>query len=506
MIQNLKHRKPKQASDVFVIVKFVSVRFCGSVLTPAMASGKCFKDLSDELLLKIFSDLNIEDLAMSVQHVNSHWKNVSQDSSLWKNQTFSPGCKMSDEEITRHLRNMPALQAFCPSGGINTKFIVDILCKYCRDIRHIEFMHSHIVSNPTLYKILKKLPHIENLSIPIPEETRHLRFADLLAQFQKLTTLSFTHHYVPTVEDGVLRAIADGCPSLQSLDMGVKEFGIRDVEYFLEKKGQQLLSLSIGAYISTLAHRLLTKCVNLEFLHYECYNADVPGTDIQSLSKLSKLRNLTFICLAKCQARDVSTIFKNQSMSKLITLHLYHDDDFDSTSLTEILTNCPQLQSLSLRCCYLSDYVFQYIGTCKNLQYLDIARANFITDKSMEYVGAGCPNLSHLDIGYCSELTNKSIEYVCSGCQKLKYLNIQNCPTMTDDVLENIFKSKKLEVLVLSCNSHLLGIHFLLIPSNLIHLTELRVDGCLSLDEKLMDKLQEKMPHLLIVGNYTKNE
>jgi hypothetical protein len=63
-----------------------------------------------------------------------------------------------------------------------------------------------------------------------------------------------------------------------------------------------------------------------------------------------------------------------------------------------------------------------------------------------------------------------------------------------------------LEVLNLSWNSHLLGIHFLLIPSNLIHLTDLHVDGCLSLDEKLMDKRQEKMPHLLIVGNYTNNE
>jgi hypothetical protein len=193
-------------------------------------------------------------------------------------------------------------------------------------------------------------------------------------------------------------------------------------------------------------------------------------------------------------------------MSRLITLSIFYCDDFDDTSLTVILTNCPQLQSLTLQRCNLTDYGFQYIGTCKNLQYLDIENSPLITDKSMEYVGAGCPNLNHLNIGQCYQLTNKSTEYVCTGCQELRYLCIEECPKMTDDVLENIFKSKKLEVLILSRNYHLSGIHFLLIPSNLIHLTELDVQSCLSLDKKYMDKLQEKMPHLSITGIVTNSE
>jgi hypothetical protein len=67
-------------------------------------------------------------------------------------------------------------------------------------------------------------------------------------------------------------------------------------------------------------------------------------------------------------------------------------------------------------------------------------------------------------------------------------------------------KAKNLEVIKLSWNSHLLGIHFLLIPSTLVHLTELHIHGCFSLDEKDMDKLTEEMPHLLIIWLYMKNE
>ncbi|XP_033609752.1 F-box/LRR-repeat protein 3-like [Cryptotermes secundus] len=470
-----------------------------------MASGKHFTDLPDELLLIIFSNLSIEDLAMSVQHVNSHWKNVSQDDSLWEYQTFSPGCKMSDEEISRHLRNMPALRSFCPSRGTNTK-VVDTLCKYCRDIRHIYFGYSHKLSNSTLHQILKKFPHIEKLVIPLPKETDQLHFADLVAQLKKLTTLSFTSHCVSTVANGVLRAIADGCPSLQCVDMGFSKSQTKDIEYFLEKRGQQLSSFSVRSYISTVAHRLLTECANLESLTYHNLNADLPDTYIQSLSKMSEMRELVLRYFREGQTRNVSSIFKNQSMSKLITLYLYDSDDFDGSSLAVILTNCPQLQRLTVHECGLTDDGFQYTRTWKNLQYLDIARCLLITDKSMEYVGAGCPNLSHLRVADCYKLTNKGTEYVCSGCQKLKYLSIQNYPAITDDVMEHIFKCKQLEVLELSHTSHLLGINFHLIPSTLVHLTELHVHGCSSLDKKCMDKLKEEMPHLLIAGIYTRNE
>jgi hypothetical protein len=472
-----------------------------------MASGKCFTDLPDELLLMIFSNLSIEDLAMSVQHVNSQWENVSQDGSLWENQTFSPGCKLSDEEIARHLRNMPALQTFSPGRGTNTK-VIGTLCKYCRDIRQIQFWSSHKLSNSRLHEILKKFPHIEKLSIRLPKETHQLHFADLVAQFKKLTTLKFNYQYANDIRvaNGILRAIADGCPSLQCLDMGCCKFQTQDLEYFLKKKGQQLSSFFVRCYMSTVAHRHLTECANLECLDYHNFNEDLPSTYIQSLSKLSELRNLTLTHFREGQTRNVSQIFKNQSVSKLITLHIFDCDNFDGTSLTVILTNCPQLQNLTVKVCELTDYGFQYIGNCKNLQYLDIGDCSLITDKSMEYVGAGCPNLSHLNIGYCSQLTNKSVEHVCSGCQKLKFLDFTNCPEMTDDVMEHIFKSNKLEVLVLSCNFHLLGIHFLQIPSNLVHLTKLYVRSCFSLDKKRMDKLKEEMPHLFIVRNYSNNK
>jgi hypothetical protein len=71
--------------------------------------------------------------------------------------------------------------------------------------------------------------------------------------------------------------------------------------------------------------------------------------------------------------------------------------------------------------------------------------------------------------------------------------------------LDNILKCRELEVLILSFNPQLLGTNFLLIPSNLIHLTELDVQGCVALDKKCVHDLQVMMPNLKITGSYTNN-
>jgi len=465
-----------------------------------MAYGKHITDLPDELLLVIFSNLSIEDLAISVQHVNKHWKDVTQDDSLWRNQVFSPEYKMTDKEIARHLVNMPALKAFCPARGTNTKNIIPTMCKYCRDIRRIEFTWSHKLSNFRLQNIIKKYPHLEILHIPLPKEPDQLHYAILVGQLRNLTTLNFTDKYVEEVADGILEATAEGCPALLHLDLGYTKFQDRDVQYLLKKRGKQLLSFSVRHYISSISHRLLTDCCgNLQKLWYENYNPDFPSMYTQFLSKLSNLRSLK-LCYF-----DIPNMFKNQALSKLINLDLC-ECSVDDAVVTGIFTNCPHLKSLILGGEIITDDGFQHIGNCKNLERLEIPSRSSLTDKSMQYVGAGCPRLKHLDIGDGSGLTNMGIEYVCKGCQKLKYLAISACPEMTDSVLDNIVKCRELKVLILSWNSQLLGTNFLLIPSNLIHLTVLDVQGCDALDEKCVHELQVMMPNLKITSNFTVNE
>ncbi|XP_069675549.1 F-box/LRR-repeat protein fbxl-1-like isoform X9 [Periplaneta americana] len=470
-----------------------------TTLSKEMATGKHFKDLPDELLVEIFSYVSMEDLAISVQHVSGRWKDVSQDNALWKKKVFSPDMNTTDEEIARCLKNMPSLKAYCPKRGTNNN-IVNILCQYCEKIDHLEFSWSQRLNKVLVKRIVEAFPNIVNLSIPLPQETRNqLEFAQLISQFQNLTTLNFKDRGTENVAEGTLMAIADGCPSLQHLDFGYCNFPESEIRYLLKKRGHQLLSVTLTCYISTLGHELLCECTNLKRLNYENSNDDLPRTYVDHLSKLSKLEELKLCYFKTNQTKNIPNIFYKQSLSKLVKLSIFYCDDFDAAELTGIFRQCVELKFFYIRGYSDSGDGFKYVSNLKHLEHLDIACCDSLSDKSLEYIGAGCKNLKYLDICCCSLLTNKSVEFVCAGCPKLEFLSISECPLMTDAVIESVIKCKELTVLDLKWNVGISGSHFYMIPSNLTHLKELDICGCGNVDSKSVTKLQEEMPSLKII-------
>ncbi|XP_069675542.1 F-box and leucine-rich repeat protein 13-like isoform X3 [Periplaneta americana] len=501
---------------------------CGTTLLNEMASGKHFTDLPDELLIKIFSHISMEDLTMSVQHVSSHWKHVSQDDALWKDKVFGPGRDMDDEEIARRLKNMPSLKAFCPKRGMNIRNIVKILCRYCKDIQHLE-LRFQTLSSITLRNIVETFPNIVNLMFQFPKEPHdQLEIAKLVGQFQNLTTLTLLG--INTLAEGILLAIADGCCSLQDLSTGPCVFPESEIRYLFKKRGHQLVSLSLGCYISTLGHELLCECTNLKYLNYEHYNDDLPATYMNHLSRLLKLEELTLSYFYGDQSRNIPEIFHKQSLPNLVKLSLFFCDDLGEPELIGIFTHCLQILSFYMRGYNDPGDSFKYIFNLKQLEHLDICGIHLL-DKSVGYISAGCENLKHLYVGSCSELTDmsakyigdgckhlisldvaccpkltdSSVEYVCTGCPKLKFLDISDCPLMTEAMIQSAVKCKTLTVLHTKFNS-ISGNYFQLIPSNLICLKELDIFGCEKVDFENVLKLQEAMPGLKIVVNHKKND
>jgi hypothetical protein len=79
-----------------------------------MECGKQFDDLPNEILLKIFSYLSIENLSLSTHSVSMHWRKVSQHFQLWRNAVFNARKDITNKEIVKYLENMAALKTiFC---------------------------------------------------------------------------------------------------------------------------------------------------------------------------------------------------------------------------------------------------------------------------------------------------------------------------------------------------------------------------------------------------------
>jgi F-box/leucine-rich repeat protein 2/20 len=441
-----------------------------------MASGKQFDDLPNEVLLKIFTYLNIEELVVSTQNVCMRWREVSRDNKLWKNAVFNPRKEITDKEVAKYLESMPALRSYSATRRTGN-IVIDALCKSCRNIRSIDLHYSHNMNIPLIQKIIQHFPHIESLRVPLPyhmllEEL--IKFAELIGQCQSLRSLSLDGNAMcNVVMEGVLIPIADGCPSLQHIHLGYHGHLHEDILNLLQRKRYQLLSFSCEMSVTKNMAEHISACTSLQHLEIANYNDHLLYDDIQSLIKLKNLKYFAFRCCSEDVVNNLPMFFLSGSLSQIVHLDLSESYYISDITVTAIFDSCPQLQHLNISGSQsLQNEGLRYIGKCSHLQYLDLSMCMDLTDSSMEYVGAGCCNLKKLDI---------------SGCYK-----------MTDKAIEHVVKCKELQVLKFNYND-LTGSSFHLISTHLQRLSELHLENCKYLNEVYVDELHKEMMHLKII-------
>lgn len=124
----------------------------------------------DEILLEIFSYCRVEDLVLSIQHVNKRWKEVSQDPKLWKDLAFRPLKGTTDDFIRSVVEQAPMLRCLILSHEIDAPLLIDSLCKGCRDIQKLQFSSSQKLATSVLQKLRGEFPNIECLVLAVHEK------------------------------------------------------------------------------------------------------------------------------------------------------------------------------------------------------------------------------------------------------------------------------------------------------------------------------------------------
>lgn len=119
--------------------------------------------------------------------------------------------------------------------------------------------------------------------------------------------------------------------------------------------------------------------------------------------------------------------------------------EFDCTELPEevtdliddktvaILNKCPNLTSLDLTECSISDEGIKTLTeNCKALVAIKIGNCPGITKASILHIAKTYPNLESLDISDCETLNDQTVKELAQKCPKLISLNIANCTNITD--------------------------------------------------------------------------
>lgn len=372
-------------------------------------------DMPDVVLLKIFSYLNAEDLAMAIPYVDFRWNELSKSRMLWKDITFTPPPHLTELDIIQHLRNMPELRSFRLRHGKHIDMIITAIILHCKRIRRIVMEWKRGPSRKKVEELMHFFPQIECLDVVIPGSQFNIDFAKLYGNFSSDCTLTMLNRWRSNLR------VDETIPSVVCLPDS--EEVIREM---MVMRMQHLETLGIACNLTSNIFSTICNCKNLRYLFVFCEDSQTTlEIDIYKLRALNHLESLQLQCLQRCILNSKeSCVFP-----RLFKLEIVGCDG----ALFRLTTISTNLRHLNLQDSSFVDENLVDISLCKLLIHLDISDNINLTDKCIEYVAYGCHNLQFLDVSYCENMTDDilNILQTCRDLQALRMdgfnLKEENC-------------------------------------------------------------------------------
>ncbi|XP_020831450.1 protein AMN1 homolog isoform X3 [Phascolarctos cinereus] len=141
--------------------------------------------------------------------------------------------------------------------------------------------------------------------------------------------------------------------------------------------------------------------------------------------------------LQLCNCRKLKKLNLNSSKENRISV--------TSEGIKAVASACSFLSEASLkRCSNLTDEgVLALALNCRLLKIVDLGGCSGITDVSLQALGENCPFLQSIDfsatqeihMGHCVNLTDGAVEAVLTCCPQIHILLFHECPLITDDAV-----------------------------------------------------------------------
>jgi hypothetical protein len=424
-------------------------------------------DLPDEILLTIFKHLPAEDLSMTVPLVNHRWKALSQTPSLWSHLTFTPPVNMSDKQVAHALQTMPHLKSFRLQHGKNVDLIVDALCEYCPDIQDIVMDRKRGPSKGRLAKLLTTYSGISRLNVLVAGNVLQIDYTQLYG----ISTPRHSSLFLFVALDPETRRRIDwevhGGRALyiHSLPQGVE---------LLKARREALQFLTLCSRLTSKELDVIYTCEQLRSLCLKSYDRVVTTLDLDSLTRL---QNLECLQLYIHHNRDTQRSLRaryTSNMPRVVKLEIVSSFSFSNSSISRMISCCPNLQYLKIQTAALNDECFTTIDNCNSLKHIDIS-CNYL-------------------------LTDDTVKYIANGCAELEFLDVSSCIAMTERIVSFLKPLKRIQELRL--DHHKLSVQrFRSIPVQLPSVRILSIDSCSQLSAADIHDLATRYPNLQLATN-----
>lgn len=350
-----------------------------------------FQQLSDDIIVKIFSNLTTDQLC-KCSRVCKLWYRLIWDPTLWTSLVINNKAVNIDralKSLTKRLSyNTPTVCIIIEKINLNgcenlTDKGLHTIAKRCPELRHIELQSCSNITNPALFELVSNCVNLEHLNVSGCSNITCVSLANsILARapahyLHQVYLLYLDMSDCNLLDDRGLQILALHCSRLQFL--------------YLRR-----CNLITDAGIQHVA----TNCTELKDLSIsDCYN--VTDFGIMELSRLEP--DLRYLSVAKC-------------------------DKISDVGIRYISQHCLKLRYLNCRGCEaISDDSIELLARkCHRLRSLDLGKCD-ITDKGLFMLARYSPHLKRLSVKSCVGITDRGIIMVAQQCLQLQQLNIQDC-------------------------------------------------------------------------------
>lgn len=329
-----------------------------------------FDSLPNEILLKIFTYLDSEDVCLTVAEVCERWNYISRDVTLWNNLNLICSNNMCIDYIEFVIPKMPLIKSVKLQWRTDVDLIFKLLCHSCEDIRQLELVCCGKMKDSCMQLLADHFPNLEVFSLGKCWAIEPNCF-NLICKFSQLRKLNVSHSRC--LDDPLLKGIANACCFLQHINLDyVRGLSDDSVMYLLESKKKGLLSLVLyGECLTDVTYCYMENCKMLHTLHFSsCIQMTDKG--LRSITKLNSLKSFKLRLAKNLSTEGISNFLQSHMASKLECLILSRLLSMNDVAAHIILKNCIHVRYLELVYCpNITDQIQEYlVSGCKELKVL----------------------------------------------------------------------------------------------------------------------------------------
>jgi Leucine-rich repeat (LRR) protein len=427
-----------------------------------------FDELPDQILLKIFSYLGVNELAFHVRNVCTRWRAISERDELWNRWCLSPEETESEEFMIGIFVHYPETRQFKYYGTCN---VIENLSQYCTKLRilHVPYIK---LSAADLKLATERLTQLYELCVSISTTEEGLEMTRIIGQCTSLISLQLRSCGENGVKEGLLKPIADGCPNLDTLRSESFNCPNSDIYYLMQCKRRQLVSYGHYGLVSADLIRAMNECTNLKRLAFVGVTFDGP---FKEMPPISQLQRFAILEISRCRL----------PVLKIIPLTLFRAT---LSHLTYV--------GITYALADINDLMKKIMMHCPSMTHLDLEGNNGLDCRGLRALHS-CEMLRHLDVSYCQELGgSRAFKYIADGCPNLDHLDVSG-NSITNGVFRQILRCRNLKTLFMK-DCDLERIDLKLISTSLPGLKDLFIGPDFHIRDEVMSEMQRRMPNLTV--------